>query len=136
MRVYVALTLGRLEAREAVPVIAEIIREGYPFSDSVALASGKHSHKSQSVRWRGFLCMALGRIGGDPARQALEGWASDPTQPRDIRYGSIVGLGFLNSPLSLPVLERVSDEDIIWMVRDNARRVAQTIRWKEMETRR
>ena len=97
-RVYVAMTLGKLHATEALPEMLAIVREGYAFSDAVALASGKHFDQSQTVRWRGFLCMALGRMGGDDARLALEQFATDAQQPRDIRYSSVVGLGFIASP--------------------------------------
>lgn len=135
IRVYIAFTLGRLHATETLPAIVEIIREGYPFSDSVALASGKHFEQSQTVRWRGFLCMALGRLGGDGARQALETFAADPAQPRDVRYSAVTGLGFIASPKSLPVLERVAGGDIIWLVRDEARQVAEKTRILQQETR-
>jgi HEAT repeat protein len=135
-RVYVAMTLGKLHATEAFPEILGIIREGYTFSDSTALASGKHFDQSQTVRWRGFLCMALGRMGGDDARQALESLAADSKQPRDIRYGSVVGLGFLGSPKSLPVLRQAATNDIIWMVRDEARRAAADIELLSREERR
>jgi HEAT repeat protein len=134
-RVYVALTLGRLRAPEALPALREIIREGYAFSDSVALASGKHFDQSQTVRWRGFLCMALGRLDGDEARVALEGFATDLRQPRDIRYSSVVGLGFIASPKSLPALQRVAREDVIWMVRDEAQRVSRDIELTNEEPR-
>ena len=126
-RVYVAMTLAKLQAREALPALVTMVREGYPFSDSTALASGKHSDQSQTVRWRGFLCMALGRLGGDQARLALEALAADPAQPRDIRYSSVIGLGFIASPLSVPVLRRVAEGDLIWLVRDEARRTVQDI---------
>lgn len=122
-RIYVAMTLGKLRATEALPAILEIIREGYPFSDSVALASGKHFDQSQTVRWRGFLCMALGKMGGDEARQALETFATDAKATRDIRYGAVVGLGFIGSPKSLPALKKVAQEDVIWMVRDTAKQI-------------
>ena len=135
VRVYVALTLGRLRAHEAMPPMVAMIREGYAFSDSVALASGKHFDQSQSVRWRGFVCMALGRMGGDNARQALEELAADPKQPRDIRYGSVIGLGFIRSPQSLPALERVATDDIIWLVRDEARQVTRNIQLTKLEAR-
>ena len=133
-RIYVALTLGRLHATEALTEIVDLIREGYWFSDSTALASGKHFEQSQTVRWRGFLCMALGRMGGDEARAALESLAADPKQPRDIRYSSVVGLGFIASPKSLPVLRKVAGDDVIWMVRDEARRVMESIELLGSET--
>jgi hypothetical protein len=132
-RSYVALTLGRLRVKEAVPVMAAIVREGYSFSDSTALASGKHFDQSQTVRWRGFFCMALGRIGNDEARVALESFAADAKQPRDVRYSSVVGLRFISSPKSVPVLERVVEEDIIWMVRDEARQTLENVRVLEAE---
>lgn len=126
-RIYVAMTLAKLGAQEALPALIELIREGYAFSDSVALASGKHFDQSQTVRWRGFLCMAVGRLGGDDARVALETLAMDPKQPRDIRYGSVVGLGFLGAPASVPALNQVARSDIIWMVREEARRATEEI---------
>jgi HEAT repeat protein len=136
VRVYVALTLGRLHAQEALPAMVEMVREGYPFSDSVALASGKHFDQSQNVRWRGFVCLALGRMGGDGARKALEEFAASPQQPRDIRYCAVVGLGFVGSPDSLPALERIASGDIIWLVRDEARQVARNIQLTKQESRR
>lgn len=136
IRVYAALTLGRLHAREAVPEMLELIREGYRFSDSVALASGKHFDQSQNVRWRGFICLALGRLGGDEARKALEEFAMDPQQPRDIRYSAVAGLGFIGSLDSLPALDRVAGEDIIWLVRDQAQQVARDIQLTKLEAQR
>ena len=126
-RVYVALALGRLHAKEALPALTKIIEEGYAFSDSTTLASGKHFDQSQTVRWRGFLCMALGRMGGDEARLALERFAADAKQPRDIRYSSVVGMRFVGSPKSLPILARVAQEDLIWMVRNEARLTGEQI---------
>jgi hypothetical protein len=134
-RVYVALLLGKLGAAEATPALIEIIREGYSFSDVTTLASGKHFEHSQTVRWRGFLCMALGRMGGDDARRALETFASDPSQPRDVRYSAVVGLAFIRSPESLPVLRNVAVEDIIWMVRDEALRAIEDIEILSREAR-
>lgn len=126
-RIYVATLLGKLRATAALPEILKFIREGYPFSDATALASGKHFDHSQTVRWRGFLCLALGRMGGEEARHALEQFAADPGQPRDIRYCSVVGLGFIGSPQSLPALRKIAREDIIWMARDEARRAVAEI---------
>lgn len=120
-RIYVAMTLAKLKATEAVPDMLALVDEGYPFSDAATLVSGKHGEYSQSVRWRGFICMALGRLGGDQARQALEAYAADPQQYRDIRYGAVVGLGLLGSPASLPVLQQVAQQDTVWMVREAAR---------------
>jgi HEAT repeat protein len=134
-RVYVALTLGRLHSKEALPAIVEIIREGYAFSDSTALASGKHFDQSQTVRWRGFLCLALGRLGSDEARVALESLVAEAKQPRDIRYCSAVGLGFIGSAKSLPILGRVAAADAIWMVRDAAQWTAESIQTMQMEAR-
>lgn len=131
-RIYVAITLGRLGGAEAVGPILAVVREGYPFSDAAAPASGKHTgvfrvvdgkrqRQSQTVRWRGYLCMALGRIGAPAARRALDTLAVDPGAPRDVRYGSVVGLGFIGSPESLPALRKVADSDIIWMIRWTAK---------------
>jgi hypothetical protein len=127
-RVYVALALGRMQARAALPALVEMVRTGYAFSDSTALASGKHFDQSQTVRWRGFVCMALGRMGGDDAREALERFATDPEQPRDIRYSAVVGLRFIDSPKSLSALEKVAGGDLIWLVRDEAKQTAERIR--------
>ena len=135
-RVYVATTLGRQQTTAAVPEMLRIIQEGYPFSDATALASGKHFDQSQTVRWRGFLCMALGRVGGEEARAALEQLAAAPGRPRDIRYSAVVGLEFLASPQSLGVLRNVATNDLIWMVRDEARRAAQNIEILSQEAQR
>ena len=135
-RVYVAMTLGKLRATDALPEILGLIREGYAFSDATALASGKHFDQSQTVRWRGFLGMALGRMGGEEARRALESLAADAQQPRDIRYGAVVGLGFMGSPKSLPALGQVATNDLIWMVRDEARRTVADIELASREGQR
>jgi HEAT repeat protein len=129
-RIYVAMTLANLKVVEALPAMVELIREGYPFSDAATSASGKHFDRSQSVRWRGFLCMALGRLGTDEARQVLETLAADPDQFRDIRYGAVVGLGIIASPESLPVLSQVAEQDLLWMVRDAARTAIDEIQIK------
>jgi hypothetical protein len=126
-RIYAAMALGRLHATEALPAIVDVVEEGYPFADSMELASGKHFGESQTVRWRGFLCMAVGRMGGEDARLTLERWCRDSQQYRDIRYGSVVGLGFLGSPESLPVLREVARDDLVWRVRVEAQDVAHRI---------
>lgn len=126
-RVYVAMTLARLGAAQALPAMLELVHEGYPFSDAATLVSGKHFDQSQGVRWRGFVCMAVGRLGGEDARLALEALAVDSEGFRDIRYGAVIGLGFIASPESLPVLRRVAADDPLWMVRDTARAVADEI---------
>jgi len=122
-RAYAAMALGRLGAVEALPAIDELIEEGYPFKDPMALTSGKHFGDSQTVRWRGFLCLALGRMGGDQARGELEQLCANPDQYRDLRYCSVVGLGFIASPDSRPVLQRVAAEDVDWSIRAEAQRV-------------
>jgi len=130
-RVYAAVALGRLGAVEAVPAITEVIHQGYPFADAVTAVSGKHFQDSQTVRWKGFLCMALGRIGGEDARLVLERMATDPDEYRDIRYGAVVGLGFIGSPESLPALRKVAADDIIWCTQVEARDVAHRIELAE-----
>jgi len=130
-RVYAAMALGRLHAVEAIPAVVDVIDEGYPFADPVTLTSGKHFGMSQSVRWRSFLCMALGRIGGERARRELERLCTDADEYRDIRYGAVVGLGFIGSPDSLPVLHQVAHDDIIWRIRVEAQNVAHRIEMRE-----
>jgi HEAT repeat protein len=134
-RVYAAMALGRLHAVEALPAIVDAIDEGYPFADPMALASGKHFGESQTVRWRSFLCMALGRMGGDEARHELERLACDPDEYRDIRYGAVVGLGFIGAPESLPVLQQVAHDDIIWRIRVEAQDVAHRIELAQEDAR-
>lgn len=119
-RIYVAMLLGKLKATDALPELLNLIHEPYPFSDSTALASGKHFEHSQTVRWRGYICMAVGKLGTNEARSALEQLAVDPTRPRDVRYGAVIGLGFIASPLSTPALQRVARTDAIWMIRQQA----------------
>jgi len=132
-RVYAAMALGNLHAVEALPAITAMIEEGYPFEDPMALASGKHFGDSQTVRWRGFLCLALGRMGGEEARRVLERYATDAAQYRDIRYCAVVGLGFIGSPESLPVLRQVAKDDIIWRIRMEAEGVAQRIELRQKD---
>lgn len=127
-RIYVAMTLAKLQATESLPVMLELVREGYPFCDTATLVSGKHFDQSQSVRWRGFVCMAIGRLGGEDARHALESLALDPDEFRDIRYGAVVGLSFLADPQSIPALTEIAARDPIWMVRDAAHRAAADLR--------
>ena len=133
VRIYAALTLGKLQATEAISPLLDVIKEGYPFSDSTALTSGKHTasfrkidgkrqRQSQTIRWRGYVCMALGKIGTDEARQELEKLAADPASTRDVRFGSVIGLGFIGSSDSLHALRHVARNDIIWMNRDAASR--------------
>jgi hypothetical protein len=38
-----------------------------------------------------------------------------------------VGLGFIGSPKSLPVLRQAATNDVIWMIRDEARRAIEDI---------
>lgn len=127
-RIYVGMLLGKLKSDEAVSEMAAIIREGYSFSDATALASGKHFEQSQTVRWRGFLCMALGKVGSEQACRALEEFACDAKQPRDVRFGAVVGLGFALNPKSESALKKVAREDVIWMVREEAARVLDQLR--------
>ena len=134
-RVYAAMALGRLHAVEALPAVVDVIDEGYPFADPMALASGKHFGESQTVRWRSFLCMAIGRMGGDDARSALERLACDPDEYRDIRYGAVVGLGFIGSPESLPALQQVAHDDIIWRLRVEAQDVSHRIELAQEDVR-
>ena len=132
-RVYAALTLGAMQAEEAVPPLLKRIDEPYPFSDSTALASGKHFAHSKTVRWKGFLCMALGRLGGEAARAALERLATDSSRPRDVRFGAVVGLGFIRSPASLPALEAAAREDVVFMVREKAKECCREIALQQGE---
>ncbi len=122
-RVYAAMALGRLGAVEALPALRSILDDGYPFDDTETAVSGKHFADSQAVRWKGFLCMALGRMGGDQARALLEEICVDPSRPRDLRFGAVVGLGFIGSEASRPALERVAEEDLVWRIRVEAHEV-------------
>jgi HEAT repeat protein len=65
--------------------------------------------------------MALGRTGTATARKALEEFAVNLKRPRDVRYGSVVGLGFIGSKESLPALQKAAADDPIWMVSDTAK---------------
>ncbi len=126
-RIYAAECLGALKAEETVPEILAVIREPYPFVDEVQQVSGKHREMSQGVRWKGFLCMALGRLGGEGSRAALEALATDPAAPRDVRYGAVAGLAFLSSAKSLPALRQVAEGDIVWAIRNAAAGAAEEI---------
>lgn len=128
VRIYAATTLGALHAEEAIDPVLAVIRESYPFVDAVEPASGKHFRHSWPVRWRGFLCMALGRLGSEKARLALEELATNADNFRDIRYGAVVGLQFLGSPDSIPALQQVAKDDIIWMIRTCAQEAIDEIK--------
>jgi len=138
VRIYAALTLGKLRVTEAAGPILAVIHEGYSFPDSTSAVSGKHTvefrvedgkrqRQSHTVRWLGYYCVALGHIGADDCRQALETLAANPDLPRDVRYGSVVGLGWIGSPASLPALKQVAEGDLIWLIRDTAKRAAADI---------
>jgi HEAT repeat protein len=120
VRIYAAESLAALKAEEAVEPIIRIIRTPYGFPDETTQVSGKHFGRSQIVRWRGYVCIALGKLGGERARQELETLAGDPKSYRDIRYGSVVGLRFLASARSIPALQRIATEDIIREIRREA----------------
>lgn len=131
VRIYAAESLGSLGAREAIPDMLAVIREPYPFVDEVQQVSGKHREMSQGVRWKGYLCMALGRCGGEDARVALETFGLDPNAPRDVRFGAVVGLAFLGSKQSLPALRKIAETDIIWAIRSEAAAAANAIELRE-----
>ncbi|NQT16998.1 MAG: HEAT repeat domain-containing protein, partial [Planctomycetes bacterium] len=131
VRIYSAEGLAALEAEEAVEPILNVLRTPYPFPDPTSQASGKHFDRSRFVRWRGYVAIALGKLGGEAARQGLETLAADPASYRDIRYGSVVGLRFLGSAKSLSVLEQVAAEDIIREVRMEALAAVEEIQLAE-----
>lgn len=131
VRIYAAECLGALKAGEAVPDILAVIREPYPFVDEVQQVSGKHREMSQGVRWKGYLCMALGRLGGEGARVGLEALATDPAAPRDVRFGAVTGLGFLGDARCLPALRKAADGDIVWAIRAAAADAAREIELQE-----
>ncbi|HOD83800.1 MAG: PBS lyase HEAT-like repeat protein [Planctomycetes bacterium ADurb.Bin126] len=128
VRIYAAEALGSLHAEEAVEPILKAIRQPYAFVDEAIHASGKHFGDSRYVRWHGYLCIALGKLGGEAARTALEELAQSADSTRDVRYGSVVGLRFLGSPKSLPALEKVAAADIVWNIRQTAQEAAEEIR--------
>lgn len=131
VRIYAAEALAGLKAEEAAEAILKVVRTPYFFPDPTSQASGKHFDRSKFVRWRGYLCIALGKLGGEQARLGLEQLAADPDSYRDIRYGSAVGLRFLCSPKSLPVLEQVAEEDIIREIQMVAEEAIEDIRLAE-----
>ena len=120
VRIYAAECLAALRAPEGVEPILRVIRTPYDFPDSTRQVSGKHFDRSKYVRWRGYLPIALGKLGGEKAREALEQLALDEKAYRDTRYGAVVGLRFLASPESLPALEKVAGDDIIREIRIEA----------------
>ena len=128
VRIYAAESLASLHEPSAVEPILKVVRQPYPFVDESTAVSGKHFGDSQIVRWRGYLCIALGKLGSEPGRLALEEIALDANAFRDLRYGSVVGLGFLGSPKSLPALEQVAARDIVWNIRQTARQAMEDIR--------
>ena len=127
VRIYAAESLAALAAQEGVEPILRVINAPYPFPDPTSQVSGKHFGRSKFVRWRGYVCIALGKLGGERARLALEQLATADSSYRDIRYGSTVGLRFLRSPRSLPVLEQIAENDIIREVRNEASQAIEDI---------
>jgi len=127
VRIYAAESLATLQAQEAVDSIVRVVNTPYPFPDPTSQVSGKHFDRSKFVRWRGYVCIALGKLGGDRARLALEKLATAAGSYRDIRYGSTVGLRFLCSPDSVPALEQIAENDIIREVRNEAARAMEYI---------
>lgn len=137
-RIYAAMALGELRAPGGVRPLLTVVRAGYSFCDSTSPASGKHTaefrqvdgkrvRQSQTVRWLGYFCWALGQIGTEEAREGLESLAGAIDSPRDVRYGSVIGLGAIGSPKSLPILRTIARDDIIWIVRDTAARTVADI---------
>ncbi len=120
VRIYAAEALATLKAPEAVEPVLRVASESYPFPDPTNLVSGKHFGLSKVVRWRGYVCIALGKLGGEEARLGLEKLAANEDSYRDVRYGSTVGLRFLASPKSLPVLQQIAEKDIIREIRNEA----------------
>ena len=72
--------------------------------------------------------------GGEEARRALEQLAADARQPRDIRYSSVVGLGFIASPKSLPALQQAAAQPLELLAQ--AARAAPAARMRRTRTRR
>ncbi|MEW6358552.1 MAG: HEAT repeat domain-containing protein [Planctomycetota bacterium] len=131
VRIYVAMTLAKLKAQEAMPMMLEQIREGYPFGDHKHMTTGLWVHGKH--RWKGFLALAVGRLGTEEARKALEELAVDPKSYRDVRLGSVIGLRFIGSPASIPVLERVAKEDIVCFIRESAQDAIEDVRLAQRE---
>lgn len=127
VRIYAAEALATLKAPEAVEPVLRVASTPYPFPDPTSQASGKHFARSKFVRWRGYVCIALGKLGGEKARVGLERLATDEDSYRDIRYGSTVGLRFVGSPKSLPVLKQIAQNDIIREIRNEAQRAVDNI---------
>lgn len=132
VRVYSGTALARLRSPEAVAAMVEILKEGYPFPDAATQASGKHGPEvSGTVRWKGYLAMALGWDGSETARQALEALAGDPQAPRDVRFGAAVGLRRIADPRSRPALERARRAEVVWWISEEVERAQEEIALKE-----
>ena len=69
----------------------------------------------------------------DYAPERLEGDEESGYGADVSKDGAVVGLGFIGSPASLPVLKRVASDDIIWLVRDEARQVSVNIQLTKLE---
>ena len=123
VRVYAAKALAKLRAQQAAEPIGEILRAGYPFEDAAHQVSGKHGPKiSRFVRWKGYLAMSLGEIGGDRAREILEELVIDESLSRDVRMGAAVGLGTIADERSRDSLTRATEQDVVRWIRETARR--------------
>ncbi len=132
VRVYAGMALARLRSPEAVAAMVKILKEGYPFPDAATQASGKHGPEvSGTVRWKGYLAMALGWDGSEAARQSLEALAGDPQASRDVRFGAAVGLRRIADPRSRPALERARAAEIVWWISEEVERALEEIELKE-----
>jgi hypothetical protein len=110
-----AMESSGLPVDEEVRAILASVRPGDPYPKQYAqmLALGEPAvptlirvfNDSTSVwqtRW--FAAMALGRIGGSPAREALEVAVTDPLFL--IRLAAVQSLGNLGDPISAPALRK------------------------------
>ena len=132
VRVYAGTALAKLQVPAAARTIVPLLHSGYPFPESATQASGKHGPRvSGSVRWKGYLAMALGWDRSDTARQALEALLVDAAVPRDIRFGAAVGLGRSADRRSKPALVRARQADVVWWIRAETGRALRTIAIEE-----
>ncbi|MGE0455178.1 MAG: HEAT repeat domain-containing protein [Vicinamibacteria bacterium] len=127
VRRYLALALGRLGDRQAVPALAEVLRESGPDSDSEtvifaawalgalgdpaatpelarAAASGDAGVRKAAVH-------ALGALPGEAAAAALRPALEDAAL--DVRWNAALALGRRRDPAALPLLAGMLDRDAL-----------------------
>jgi len=134
VRRYLALALGRLGNRQAVPALAEVLRESGPDSDSetvifsawalgalgdpAATPELARAAASEDPGVRKAAVHALGALPGEPAAAALRPALDDAAL--DVRWNAALALGRRRDPAALPLLRGMLDRGALERLPDVA----------------